>query len=171
MWVWITAVVLVVIGVAAFAWSRRTPPVPEGTETFAVASAAHVDGPVTYAQTPPVGGDHSPRWQNCGYYSSPIANENAVHSMEHGAVWITYQPDINPDEATRIRQLSASQDYVLASPYKDLPSPIVVSAWGKQLRVENTDDPRLAQFIRAFRQGPQTPEPGAPCNGGVGIPR
>ena len=31
------------VGVAAFAWSRRTPPVPEGTETFTVASAARAD--------------------------------------------------------------------------------------------------------------------------------
>jgi hypothetical protein len=170
-WVWITAGVLVLVGIVSFLWSHRTLPAPDGVVTYAVATTSHVDGTVTYEQTPPVGGDHSPRWQNCGYYSSAIASENAVHSMEHGAVWITYQPDLNPDQVNRIRQLAAMQDYVVASPFRDQGSPIVASAWGKQLRVDSTDDPRLEQFIRAFRQGPQTPEPGAPCSGGVGIPR
>jgi hypothetical protein len=145
-------------------------PPPEGTESFEVASRQHVEGTVAYAQIPPVGGDHSAQWQNCGYYSSPIPSERAVHSMEHGAVWITYKPDINPDEATRIRQIASGQTYVLASPFRDLPSAVVVSAWGRQLRLESTDDPRLERFVRAFRQGPTAPERGSPCFGGVGIP-
>jgi hypothetical protein len=171
MWVWIVAAVVVLIGFVAFLWSHRTLPAPEGVVTYEGLTQNHVEGTVAYAQTPPVGGDHSQQWQNCGFYSSPIASENAVHSMEHGAVWITYQPDLNPDQVNRIRQLTAMGNYVLASPFRDLGSPIVASAWGKQLKLDSTDDPRLEQFIRAFRQGPQTPEKGSPCSGGVGIPR
>jgi hypothetical protein len=146
------------------------PSPPEGVESFEVTSRQHVEGPVTYAQVPPVGGDHWAQWQNCGYYSSQIPSERAVHSMEHGAVWITYKSDINPDEATRLRQLANSQTYVLASPFRDLPSPIVASAWGRQLKLESTDDPRLERFIRAFRNSPTAPERGGACYGGVGIP-
>jgi hypothetical protein len=149
----------------------RPPQPPDGVESFEVPSANHVPGTVTYAQTPPVGGDHAQQWQNCGFYSGRIANENAVHSMEHGAVWITYKQDIQQDQTHRIRQLAAGQTHVLASSYPDLPSPVIVSAWGRQLRLDSAEDPRLEQFIKYFKQGPTTPEPGAPCSGGVGSPR
>lgn len=149
----------------------RPPAPPRGTESFEVPSREHVSGPVTYPQVPPVGGDHAPQWQNCGFYSSPIPNETAVHSLEHGAVWITYRPDAFPDQVNRIRQVTARQNFVLASPYPDLPAPVVVSAWGRQLKLESAEDPRLEEFIAAFKQGPTAPERNQPCGGGVGTPR
>jgi hypothetical protein len=130
----------------------------------------HTERDVDYAQTPPAGGWHSGVWQNCGFYAEPIRDENAVHSLEHGAVWITYSPDIPQDEVELLHDLAQSQTYVLVSPYEGLPSPVVASAWGKQLTLESAEDPDLERFIRAYRQGPQTPEPGAACTGGVGEP-
>ena len=150
---------------------RRAPEAPEGVQTYDVLSRNHVEGVVDYPQTPPVGGDHNPMWQNCGFYSGPIRNENAVHSMEHGAVWITYKQDLQQDQVNRIRQLAVGQTYVLASAYPNLPANVVVSAWEKQLTLDSADDTKLDQFIQYYRQGPQTPEQGAPCSGGVGVPR
>ena len=125
---------------------------------------------VSYDQTPPVGGSHSPVWQNCGVYSEPIANENGVHSLEHGAVWITYQPDLLDSEVQALQTLTRQSSFRLLSPYPDLPSPIVISAWGYQLHIEQADDPRLRFFIERYEQSPQGPEPGAPCTGGIGQP-
>src|SRR5436309_1434665 len=122
--------------------------------SFDVPSAQHTLDNVDYPQTPPVGGDHAPMWQNCGFYNTPVRNENAVHSLEHGAVWITYSPDLPADQVNRLRQLATSQTFVLVSPYPGLPAPVVASAWARQLRLDSADDPRLMQFIRAFRQGP-----------------
>ena len=68
-----------------------------GLLTFAVASAAHVEGAVDYPQDPPAGGPHAEVWQNCGFYDEPVVKERAVHSQEHGAVWITYRPDLPAD--------------------------------------------------------------------------
>jgi hypothetical protein len=168
----------IILGVVGFAilaivviLATRPAAAPRGTESFEVQSREHVSGPVTYDQVPPVGGDHAPQWQNCGFYSSPVPNETAVHSMEHGAVWITYKSDINPDQINRLRQITAAQSFILTSPYPDLPAPVVASAWGRQIRLDSAEDPRLEQFIAAFKQGPTTPERGAPCGGGVGSPR
>lgn len=44
---------------------------------------------------------------------------------------------------------------------------MTITAWGKQLSVDSSSDGRLAAFIQKYRQGPQTPEPGAVCSGGV----
>ena len=145
-------------------------PMPAGVEQFDVPERRHVDTPVTYAQMPPVGGNHAPIWQNCGFYAQPIGNVYAVHSMEHGAVWITYQPELAPEQLERLRQLIQHESYVIASPYPGLPVPVVASAWGYQLRVDAADDPRLEQFVRTFQLGPQAPERQGPCMGGVGKP-
>ena len=144
---------------------------PDGVQTYDVGPGGqHTEGAVNYAQSPPVGGEHNPIWQNCGFYDEPIRNETAVHSLEHGAVWITYSPDLPQDEIEHLQDLAQSNNYVLVSPYPDLPSPVVASAWGKQLKVESAEDPNLERFIGAYSQGPQTPEPGAACSGGIGDP-
>jgi predicted small secreted protein len=145
--------------------------VPIGvTKSYSNLSRDHTKEPVDYPQSPPVGGPHNPIWQNCGFYSKPVRNENAVHSMEHGAVWITYAPDLPKEQVETLRDIAHTNSYVLVSPYSDLPSQVVASAWGKQLHLNSADDPRLEQFVKAYQQGPQNPEPGAPCNGGVGSP-
>jgi hypothetical protein len=168
----LAAVALLVVGAVAFAvvssvrnqQARQPPP---GVESFPDPGAGHVDGPVAYAQTPPVGGEHAPVWQNCGFYAAPVANEPAVHSLEHGAVWVTYRPDLARDQVDALRQLAEDEAYVLVSPFPGLPVPVVASAWGGQLRLDAATSPDLAQFVRAFRQGPRTPEPGAACTGGT----
>ncbi len=142
----------------------------EGVQTFSNLERGHTPDPVSYAQTPPVGGIHNPTWQNCGVYTQPIPNENAVHSLEHGVVWITYEPALAADELQKLQNLTRQSGYRLLSPYPGLPSPIVLSAWGYQLQLENADDPRILDFIEAYEQNPSGPEPGAPCTGGAGIP-
>jgi len=141
-----------------------------GVQTFKVASRNHVTTPVKYAQTPPVGGDHNPTWLNCGIYDQPVPNENAVHDLEHGAVWITYRPDLPADQVAELQKLARSQTYITLSPYDGLSTPVVASAWGVQLKLEDASDARLLLFIAKYKQGPQTPEPGAPCSGGTGTP-
>ena len=144
---------------------------PEEVQTYDVGPAGqHTEGEVDYEQSPPAGGEHNPVWQNCGYYAEPVRDENAVHSLEHGAVWITYSPDLSEDEVERLRDIAESQTYILVSPYEGLPSPVVASAWGKQLSLQSAEDPDLERFIGTYRQGPQTPEPGAVCTGGIGQP-
>ena len=143
----------------------------EGVETFPIGSASHVPGDVEYEQNPPVGGDHSAVWQNCGVYTEPIDAVNAVHSLEHGAVWLTYDPSLPADQIEALEERAASNTYVLVSPMEDLPTPVVASAWGLQLQLEDATDQRLDAFLRMYVRGEQTPEPGAACTGGTGTPQ
>ena len=144
---------------------------PSDVQTIDVGDAGqHTEEDVNYEQSPPAGGEHNPTWQNCGYYDEPVRNETAVHSLEHGAVWITYSPDLPNDQLNVLRERATNETYLLVSPMEDLPSPVVASAWGKQVQLEDAENEDLDKFIRAFREGPQTPEPGAACTGGVGEP-
>jgi hypothetical protein len=143
---------------------------PDDVKTYDVGPAGeHTGGDVDYDQTPPAGGPHNPVWQNCGYYDKPVRDESAVHSLEHGAVWITYSPDLPQNQVNELKNIAQSESYVLVSPYPDLPddTPVVASAWGKQVGLDGANDPDLESFIQAYQQGPQTPEPGAVCTGGT----
>ncbi len=162
-------IVLIVRAQVSSADPSTTGNIP-GVVTYSNLSRQHVTTPVNYPQVPPVGGAHNPVWQNCGIYTQPIGNEHAVHSMEHGAVWITYQPSLSAQDVNQLTTLASGHSYVLLSPYPNLPSPVVISAWGVQLKVTSASDPRLAQFLKYYEQGPQTQEPGAACSGGTGTP-
>ena len=122
----------------------------------------HVTGPVTYSVTPPVGGQHNATWMNCGIYDKPVPNERAVHNLEHGAVWITYQPSLPETEVSQLRAFvdkqtmvaptgAAPSRYMDLTPYPGLSSAIVVSSWGFQLNVTAPADPRLQQVVNKFR--------------------
>lgn len=140
---------------------------PEGTQTFTDLAQTHVDTPVDYPQTPPVGGPHNPVWQTCAFYDVEFPKERGVHSMEHGAVWITYTAGLPAADLAVLQAFVNNGNEVLVSPFTGLPTPIVASAWGKQLQLQSVNDPRLAQFVTMFDDGPQTPEKNTPCAQGT----
>lgn len=142
----------------------------EGVQTFSGLTAGHVQGPVDYPQSPPAGGEHAGAWVNCATYTEPVPNENAVHDLEHGAVWITYNADdVTGDDLTTLQD-AVPDTFVTLSPFPDLQAPVVASAWGAQVELDGVDDPRLQEFIDAYWQAPSAPEAGAPCTGGIDAP-
>ena len=173
-------VVLFAAGVIGYALTRhssnatKTPFLTElaaakqiGAITFAAEPERnHVSTAVKYSASPPVGGNHAPVWADCSgtVYSNPIADENAMHSFEHGAVWITYQPGLPPTQITPLAELVTGQNYTFMSPYPGQKSRISIQSWGYQVSVDSATDPRVAQFVGTLRNNPKTtPEPGASC--------
>jgi hypothetical protein len=159
---------------AAFGTSTQSAP-PPGTMVFPENDHSHVEGTVKYDRVPPAGGPHNPIQLNCGIYTVAVPNENAVHSLEHGAVWITYEPNLPAAEVAALEQLVRAnyvtpEKYLILSPYSGLPAPIVASAWGAQLYAQNPSDPNVLAFIHYYAGGSQGGEPGGPCTGGVGNP-
>lgn len=141
----------------------------EGVETFEN-SNDHVDGAVEYEQSPPAGGPHNAVWLNCGIYTEPQPNENAVHSMEHGAVWVTYDPaEVSGEELDTLRsQLPSS--YVILSPYEGMDTPIALSAWNAQLKLDSASDDRIPTFFEEYWRSQNVPEPNAVCSGALDGP-
>lgn len=119
---------------------------------------------------PPAGGVHHDTFLNCGIYAEEVPTGQAVHSLEHGAVWLTYRKDLSDQQVEMLRNLARDEDYVILSPYVGQVSPIVLTAWAVQLEVMDADDERIAQFVEQYQLGPIAPEPGAPCSGGEGEP-
>ena len=130
-------VALLIIGFAAWPaiskamagdWKERAAAIPGLTNFIDPASpnynqpstqANHVPGDQTYQVNPPVGGNHNDYWQNCmgDVYPAQIADEHAVHSLEHGAVWITYRPDLPQDQIDQLAERVRDVPYMLMSPH------------------------------------------------------
>ncbi len=104
---------------------------------------------------------------NCGIYTEPVNEHNAIHSLEHGAVWLTYSPDLTTADVGRFLDLAKNKPYVLLSPNKDQTAPVTATAWGTQLMLQDASDTRIASLISKYAQSPDAPEPGAACSGGI----
>jgi hypothetical protein len=161
-----------VIGLLALLYlNLREPPEIAGIVRYPGLTTAHDDSYVHEpGDRPPAGGIHSGAWQNCGVYREPINTGPAIHSLEHGAVWITYNESLNQSQIETLEGHARGQTHILVSPFPSQVSPVVLTAWGLQLEVNSVTDRRIADFIARYQRGPQTPERGATCAGGVGEP-
>ncbi|MGW0336772.1 DUF3105 domain-containing protein [Streptomyces sp. NPDC003011] len=132
-------------------------------------SQTHVTKAVKYPTEPPVGGDHNQVWMNCNgdVYTKELNNMNAVHSLEHGAVWVTYTSKAPKADVDALAAKVKQTPYTLMSPDEKQADPIMLTAWGHQRTVTGADDPNVEKFLAKFVQGEQTPEPGAACTGGL----
>jgi len=141
----------------------------DGIQSFEYAAGQqHVQTAVDYTESPPVGGPHDPYWADCTgtVYTVDIRHENAVHSLEHGAVWIAYNPDrVSQDDIDALAELVDGQSGRMLSPYAGLDSAVSLQSWNHQLKVDSVDDPRIKQFADFLTLNSDlTPEPGASCS-------
>ena len=142
---------------------------PEGIQVYPATTNRTLERPIDYNRHPPTNGDQDPLWQNCGYYPKPIKDRHAVHSMDHGVVWITYRPKLPAAQVKQLRSY-AGERYVIVSPYPGLDAPVVATSWRVQLELDGADDPRLRRFVDQFRISEISPLSGNKCVGGVGDP-
>ena len=135
-----------------------------------VTPAPTVDYQAEYGMNPPAGGNHWAGWLNCGVYNEPQQNERAVHALEHGAVWVTYDPDKLSESDVDALVNTLPDTYIVVSPYPGLPTPVVASAWGAQVQLTGIDDERLMPFVNKYWKSASAPEPGALCTGAIDGP-
>ncbi|WP_239090456.1 DUF3105 domain-containing protein [Asanoa iriomotensis] len=179
LWTTVGLATVLIIGYAAFAswrgarpWNDRLTGLAGVTDYASTNPAwltsAHKSGPLTYEVTPSVGGSHNSSWQNCAgdVYDAPIAAEHATHSLEHGAVWVTYRPDLPADQVARLAEHVRGVDFMFMSPHDNLDAAISLQAWGYRLTVDDAADEQIRDFIGAARMK-AGPEQGAPCPGGI----
>lgn len=165
-----TAVVLVglavVVPMALEAYRVVTAPTLEDVKVYDSVRAEHTGSEVEYDPAPSPGGPHDDAWQECGVYDEPVRDENAVHSLEHGTVWITYDPDeVDADGASELAEQLPEEG--ILSPYPGQAAPVILTVWQRQLELVDTDDPRIRLFVQEYGDGHTAPEPMASCAGGV----
>ncbi len=182
-WAWLAGGVIglaaLVAGLFYLGEQEQNPALAGDIEGVIISSdpgRGHVEGDIDYHDDVPAGGEHSSVWLNCGIYDAPVVEENAVHSLEHGAVWVAYGAELPQAQVDILRDLvreersRRGEPMIILSPRENLETPIVATAWRVQLNLQDAADERLVQFVRRYQRGPFTPEPGATCWDGVGEP-
>lgn len=156
---------LALLAVSAVLASCSSSSELEAVKSFTFEGGAHQAGRVAYEQSPPAGGPHNSAWQNCGVYDRALYDEYAVHSLEHGAVWITYKVGTPPEQIQALKTLVDGRTYTLLSPHESQTAPVVLTAWNKQLELQAVNDKTVKAFLQAYEQGGEAPEIGASCSG------
>lgn len=139
-----------------------------GLQTFSGLKRDHVSTPVSYPGypgVPPAGGQHNAVPQTCQTYDQEISPGNALHSLEHGAVWVTYRPDLPADQVQSLAKAVQDGSQALLSPLPGQTAPVVLTAWERRLTVKSASDGAVSRFVDTYSNGPQSPEKNATCQG------
>src|SRR5688572_479453 len=127
----------------------------------------HLVADITYDRPAPSGGDHlpAPGWLNCGVYNGQVPDELAVHSLEHGAVWVALGPEsTDADREAAAGIVDVAPGRVFVSDVPDLPSQVELVAWGVRLRHDRAADEDAAAFVEEYADASGAPEAGAACS-------
>lgn len=166
MW-WIIGVGVMSALIGGIVWAViANKPAPLGEDFSRVVpheSATHItEGEkVSYQSNPPTSGSHWPDPLRDGIYNEEKPDEAIVHSLEHGRVWISYQPDIPSEIKEQLRAIVKHEARVILTPRAANETDIALAAWNRldafDLNLDGLfDENRVKDFIRRYRdKGPE----------------
>lgn len=175
-WFMIPTLILIIGGVIFFSKSSlgqpeedtgRPAPVSkpvEGTVDFDVVSREHIASGTPgsgYNSDPPTSGPHWPAPVKNGVYDNELADEQLIHNLEHGHVWVLYRPDVSDEVKNRLKEIVEGDNWkVVMAPRAKNDTAIALVAWGRLLKMDEPDYEKVKDFINTYRnRGPEkTPE-------------
>ena len=178
--VWILIPTVVIIGLGVWFFSKGSGTVNESKldSNRPEAVSASVEGTVDYdivgrnhmAQgtsgsgynsNPPSSGPHWPAAVKNGVYADSLPDEQLIHNLEHGHIWIAYKSDVSDDVKSKLSEIVGEEDWkVVMAPRDQNDTAIAIVAWGRVLKMDEPDYDKIRSFIRTYRnRGPErTPE-------------
>jgi hypothetical protein len=173
-WVILIFIVIVAAAIANAYLTLRRPTLPDevdGVTIYSGLSNEVVAGKVDYDVVPPVGGPHAALAQICGFYRVPLEDEHIVASLATGAVWIAHRPNLSASDYDTLRDIAEGEYDVLLTPYPGLEHKFVLTAWGRQLALDDVHDRRVDLFVNVYQNRDWAPNVDDSCAAGVGLPR
>ncbi len=110
-----------------------------------------------YNSNPPTGGWHYPEPAPTGVYTHEIDDETLIHNLEHGHIWISYKPDLDPAVVQKLKDIAYRfHSKIIMAPRAKNDSPIALGAWEYLLKLDTYDEAKILGFIKAHRgKGPE----------------
>jgi hypothetical protein len=172
-WVILIFAVMAIIAVLNAYLTNRRPWLPDevdGVTHYSGLSSEIVEGPVEYDMIPPAGGPHAALPQLCGFYRVPVEDEHIVASLATGAVWVAHDPNMPEEDYERLRDMVEGEYDVLLTPYPGLEHQFVLTAWERQLALDDVHDERAELFVHVYQNREWAPNVEDHCAAGVGLP-
>lgn len=110
-----------------------------------------------YNSNPPTSGWHWIQPADWGVYNKPLVDEQAVHNLEHGGIWISYKNIDIATEASLGKIAKANSGSVIISPRDANDAKIVLASWTRLERLDSYDEAKILGFIKANKN--KSPEP------------
>ncbi|WP_336336420.1 DUF3105 domain-containing protein [Haloarcula brevis] len=138
-----------------------------GVKQFPDRGANHVGegSAIDYQRVPPLSGTHYGSTVGAGFYEATPLLGSLVHTLEHGAVVVYYDPDeLSPEARTSLREFSSVHTgtwrsvVVVPNPNDDPSAPYVVTAWRHELTMDGYDAETVHAFLSEYLgRGPENP--------------
>ena len=147
----------------------------EGAVEYKVESRTHIPTGTkvtNYNSNPPNSGDHWGAPAKNGIYDNALPDEELVHNLEHGYIWISYRPaaqasesspsaDLKPgisvEDKKSLEELVNKDDWkMVLAPRDTNDSVIALASWGRVLKMDSLNLDKVKGFIRVYRgRGPE----------------
>lgn len=169
--VFIGIIAFIIAGTIGYSFFKKSDRPPAGDRPgFAHEDKGrkHVeDGSVKYGgPQPPTSGDHSgpAPWQ---VYNQEVPDINIIHNLEHGGIYVSYQPGLSMDQVAKLNALFSAPfsrakftpSKALVAPRAANDAPIIISSWNRSLKLQQFDEEKLVQYY--LRNVGKAPEGGA----------
>ncbi len=159
----ILAITVAVGGLIAFAvWASAKADENRPGESFPSLGGDHIAVGAShpaYNSNPPTSGWHYAQEAAWGVHSEELSDEQVLHNLEHGGIWISYT-GIDQDTQTKIEDLvKRYPDKLIVTPRAKDDSKIAVASWGRLMKLDQYDEAKIVEFIAANKN--KSPEPTA----------
>ncbi|QQG45141.1 MAG: DUF3105 domain-containing protein [Candidatus Sungiibacteriota bacterium] len=155
----VLAVLIVLVGggiLLSRSRSKNLPGVFVSDEGREHVSPGH---PHTYNSNPPTSGPHFAQPAEWGIYKEELPDENLIHNLEHGGVWISYKPGISEEIRKKLEGFFEKYGRkIIVEPRSKNDLDIALVAWNRLDKFNASDfsEERVDRFIKAFRnKGPE----------------
>lgn len=157
----IATIISTIIVVGAVVYYASQPPkndlVGQSYEDQGATHIAQNELHPDYNSNPPSSGWHYTEPAAWGFYDRELSDEQVVHNLEHGGVWLAYQANIDQSTQETIKLLVARfSSKVIATQRSKNDTPIALVSWGRVLKMETFDKDAALDFIRRNKNhGPE----------------
>lgn len=172
--VWFIIPTFLIVGLGAWFFSKTTSfgqdensvlpakvsnPV-EGVAEYEIIGKNHISQGALgsgYNSNPPSSGPHWPNPAKNGVYDNTLPDEQLIHNLEHGYVWMSYRPDVSDDIKNKLKEIVQKDDWkVVLAPRDKNDFAIALVAWGRVLEMDEPDYGKIEDFIKVYRnRGPE----------------
>lgn len=155
---------LVIGGIAAGSvWAVKSTKKSEANKpgiSYANQGNAHIT-PGTehppYNSNPPTSGPHWASPAAWGVYDQALPDEQFIHNLEHGGIWISYKDPQDQDLVGKLKDIAGQYTIkVILTPRPQNDEKIAVAAWGRLLKLDQFDRGQILDFIKTYiNKGPE----------------
>ena len=110
-----------------------------------------------YNSNPPTSGDHWPSPAAWGAYDTTLPDEELVHNLEHGGIWISFEPGkLDASTIAQLKDFAHRYQLIIVEPRANDAAPISLAAWTHMENLDHYDESAILRFINAYyNQGPE----------------